>query len=97
MAWLSDIFVAMRKFDSLMQIERTHGDMIKDLDHRQRRAEAREEILVAKAEAAAATAASVAASQHVSDLARRLGSLEERVVQLERGDRQPPRLPPPAE
>lgn len=96
MAWFSDIFWAIRKLDGLMRVEQAHGALIKELGERQSRSEAREEILVAKAEAAAATAASVAASQHVSDLARRLGNLEARVAQLERTGEQPPRLPPPA-
>jgi uncharacterized protein YceH (UPF0502 family) len=93
MAWFSDIFSAIRKLDGLMRVEQTHGAMIKELGERQRRSEAREEIL--KAEAAAATAASVAASQHVSDLSRRLGNLEARVAHLERAGTHPPRLPPP--
>jgi uncharacterized protein YceH (UPF0502 family) len=95
MAWFSDIFGAIRKLDGLMRVEQTHGAMIKELGERQRRSEAREEILIAKAEAAAATAASVAASQHVSDLSRRLGNLEARVAHLEQAGTHPPRLPPP--
>jgi len=96
MAWLGSLMGVLRTVDRLLQAERLHGAMIDELADRQRRAEAREEILVAKAEAAAATAASAAASQHVAELARRLGNLEARVAQLERGP-QPPRLPPPPE
>lgn len=94
MAWFSDVPGALRKFDSLMQVERKHGALINALDERQRRSEAREAIVVAKAEAAAASAASAVASHHIGDMARRLGGLEERVAQLERGDRQRPRLRP---
>lgn len=92
MAWLSGVLSLLRRIDQLMQIERKHGDLLDALSERQRRSEAREEILVAEAKAAAATAASAVASQHVGELARRLGGLEERVNQLERRGT-PPRLP----
>jgi hypothetical protein len=94
MAWFSDALSALRKFDSLMRVERKHGALINALDKRQRRPEAREEVVIAKAEAAAASAASAVASHHIGDMARRRGGLEERVAQLERSDRQRPRLPP---
>ncbi|HEY1930394.1 MAG TPA: hypothetical protein VGG99_00125 [Acetobacteraceae bacterium] len=54
MAWLGELLAALRRFDRLMQIEQKHGQKIDELDERQRRAEAREEILIARAEAAAA-------------------------------------------
>ena len=50
------------------------SDLLGALNERQRWSEAREEIVVAKAEGAAAATASAVASQHVGELARRLGS-----------------------
>ena len=57
---------------------------IATLKERVTRLEAREEVLVAEARGAAAAAASGAASQHTSDLSRRLGILEERTQHLRR-------------
>ena len=84
MSWISDFVGVLRRIDQLIQNERRHGELIDDLRERQRRAEAREEILIAEARAASATAASAVASQHVGELARRIGALEERVGRLER-------------
>lgn len=79
-----------RAVDRLFQLERKHGAIleaqaleiqaIKDrLTTLEQHVRAREDILVAEAKGAAATAGSVAAAQHIADLARRLGGLEERL------------------
>jgi uncharacterized protein with PIN domain len=76
MAWLGGVLSALRTIDPLMQIERKHGELISALSDRLQRIEAREEIVTAEAKAAAATAASAVASQHIGEVARRLGSIE---------------------
>jgi hypothetical protein len=79
-----------RALDRLFQLERKHGAIleaqaaemqaIKDrLTALEQHVRAREDILVAEAKGAAATAGSVVAAQHIADLARRLGGLEERL------------------
>ncbi|MDR3529093.1 MAG: hypothetical protein P4L90_00850 [Rhodopila sp.] len=68
-----------------MLVEQKHGAAIEDLKERIARLEAREPVLIAEAKIASATAASAAATQHVGDLARRLGILDEQVRQLGRG------------
>lgn len=60
-------------------------DKVRVLQLEVKRLKAREEVLVAKAEAAASAAASAVAMQSTADLARRLGGIEARVG----------RLPPP--
>jgi hypothetical protein len=90
-----------RALDRLFQLEKKHGAIleaqaaeiqgIKDrLTKLEEHVKAREEILVAEAKGAADAVASVAASQHVSDISRRLGAMEERL----RGSGSA-RLPPP--
>jgi uncharacterized protein YceH (UPF0502 family) len=86
MNWLSNLRDLFRTIDGLMLVERTHGAAIADLKERVVQLEAREAVLVAEAKAAASAAASAVSAQHVADLARRLGVLEEQVRQL-RGSR----------
>jgi hypothetical protein len=83
-SWLTGLRDLFRSVDGLMQVERKHGTAIEDLKDRVAKLEAREPILIAEAKAASATAASAAATQHVGDLARRLGVLEEQVRQQSR-------------
>lgn len=85
MVSISDLLALARSLDRLLALEKKHGDLIEKLDaslrqiaDRMTALEAREAILVAEAKAAAATAASVAVSAHVGDLARRVGALDER-------------------
>ena len=84
-AWLD----TARAFDRLLSLERSHRELIdrqgrdlQELKDRLTRLEesvkAREEILIAEAKGAAAAVGSAAATQHVSDISRRLGALEER-------------------
>ena len=75
-----------RKFDRLMAVEEKHGALIRalaeenrELKDRVTRLEAREEIMVAKAEGAAAAAATAAVSQNIAGLAQALGRLEARI------------------
>ncbi|WP_428486555.1 hypothetical protein [Rhodopila sp.] len=79
-----------RRFDRLFNLEAAHrklidlqADEIQDLKNRLTKLEehvkAREEILVAEAKGAAAAVASATASQHFSDISRRLGAMEERL------------------
>jgi hypothetical protein len=90
-----------RALDRLFQLEKKHGAIleaqaveiqtIKDrLTKLEAHVTAREEILVAKAEGAAAAVGSSVAAHHVSDISRRLGAMEER---LRSGGTA--RLPPP--
>jgi hypothetical protein len=92
-----------RALDRLFQLEKKHGAIleaqaaeiqaIKDrLTKLEEHVRAREEILVAEAKGAAAAVGSSVAAQHVSDISRRLGGLEERMRGMEN-----PRLPPPDE
>lgn len=67
------------KFTALLEVQ---AKEIQDLKDRLTKLEAREEILIAEAKGAAAAAASVVASQHVADLARHIGTLDERTRQL---------------
>jgi len=55
---------------------------IQVLKDRVARLEPREKILVAEAKGAAAAAAPAIASQHVADLARRVGAMDERTRNL---------------
>jgi hypothetical protein len=80
----------VRTLDRLFQLEKKHGAIleaqaadIQSLKDRltalEQHVKAREDILVAEAKGAAAATASVIASQHVADIARRLGGMEERL------------------
>ena len=82
---LSDAVGVLPKLDRLRQLEETHGNAIRRLSeevtalkHRVTRREFREEVLIARAEGAAAKAAFVAGTVTIADLARSLGALEER-------------------
>ena len=77
---------AFRRLDRLFELEAKHGRLIEaqaeriqalqdQLNRLQARVEAREDILVAEAKGAAGSVA----SQHVADISRRLGAMEERV------------------
>lgn len=61
---------------------------IQRLKDRVTKLEAREEVLIAEAKGAAAAAASAVASQHVAEIARQVGAMDERTRHLRR-------LPPP--
>ncbi len=91
-AWLDTV----RTVDRLLSLERNHRELIdqqgleiQQLKDRLTRLEenvrAREEILIAEARGAAAAVGSAAAAQHVSDVSRRLGILEERTKLLNGG------------
>ena len=82
MGWLTGLRYLLRTVDGLLLVEEKHGAAIAELKERVSRLEAREPILIAEAKIAFATAASAASTQHVGDLARRLGVLEEQVRQL---------------
>lgn len=82
MGWLKWIRDVLWTLDGLIRLEKKHGASIENLDQRTSRLEAHEPLLIAEAKTAAATAASIAATQHVADLARRVGTLEEQVRQL---------------
>lgn len=81
---------AFRRLDRLFELEAKHGKLIEvqaerikaieeQLNRLQARVEAREDILVAEAKGAAGSVASMVASQHVAEISRRLGAIEERV------------------
>src|SRR5436305_1317485 len=88
----SAVLDAFRRLDRLLELEKKHGALIERLEQRLEQLtervqllEVREEVLLTRAQAAAGTAASGVASQHVSDLARLVGGLDERVNRLEAG------------
>ena len=79
----------LRKMDALLRLEDNHGAAIRRLDtaiasltERVARLEAREELMVAKAEGAAGSAAATAVAMSIADLARRIGALDERTRRL---------------
>ena len=87
--------------DRLINLEKKHGALIEGnaddiqaladrITRLEAHVEAREAIMVAEAKGAAAAVASQVASQHVGDIYRRIGALEERL----RGSGSA-RLPPP--
>jgi transcription elongation GreA/GreB family factor len=89
------LLTVLRKIDSLVQLDEKHGEAIRRLTEeiallkdRVTSLETRDEVLIARAEGAASTAAALAASTAISDLARRIGAMEER-------DRNRTLLPPP--
>ena len=90
MGWFNGVLDLIRAIDGLMRVEDKHGALIENLKNRVLHLEAREVVLIAEAKAAASAAASAVSAQHVADLARRLGVLEEQVRQL----RAPGRLLP---
>jgi hypothetical protein len=82
---------AQEKHGAILEAQAAEIQCLKDrLTKLEEHVGAREEILVAEAKGAAAAVASVAASQHVADISRRLGAMEERL----RGSGAA-RLPPP--
>ena len=91
---------AVRAVDRPLGLEAKHTALleaqaqeIQALKDRIARLEAREEILVAEAKGAAAAAASAIASQHVAELARHVGAIDERTRRL--GGLSPPDTNPP--
>jgi len=82
MGWFPGLWDVLRTVDGLSRVEKRHGSAIDDLKDRTARLEAREPALIAEAKMASATAASAAATQHVAELSRRVGVLEEQVRQL---------------
>jgi hypothetical protein len=92
MSSLIDFFrKVVRLFERIEKLQNgleTLDREFRDLDRRVTVLEIREELLVEKTRAAAATAASGAVSAHLVDLARRIGALEA-------GQRGTERLPPP--
>ena len=90
MGWFNGVLDLIRAIDGLMRVEDKHGALIENLKNRVLHLEAREAVPVAEAKAAASAAASAVPAQHIADLARRLGVLEEQVRQL----RAPGRLLP---
>jgi hypothetical protein len=98
---LTSLLSGVRAFDRLLQLEEklvaaleAQASDIQGLKDRLTKLEeyvrAREDVLVAEAKGAAAAVASVAASQHVSDIARRLGAMEERLRGSAAARLQPP-------
>ena len=78
-----EILGLVRKIDRLAGLEDRHDkasnslrEDIEGLNARVTRLEAREDIVVAEAKAAAGTAAGIAASGYMSDIARRVGVIE---------------------
>ena len=87
MGWFNGVLDLIRAIDGLMRVEDKHGALIENLKNRVLHLEAREVVLIAEAKAAASAAASAVSAQHVADLARRLGVLEEQVGQLRESGR----------
>jgi hypothetical protein len=86
----------LRKIDRMLALEDSHGKIIRkqaeeiqELKDRMTKLEtlvqAREDILVAKAEGAAAAAASAAVSQNIAGLSHGLGKLEARLDGITQG------------
>ena len=85
-----DLLSGARAVDRLFQLEKKHGaileaqaaeiqilkDRLTALEHH---VKAREDIMVAEAKGAAAATGSAVAAQHVSEISRRLGGIEERL------------------
>jgi hypothetical protein len=82
MGWFNGVLDLIRAIDGLMRVEDKHGALIENLKNRVLHLDAREAVLVAEAKAAASAAASAVSAQHIADLARRLGVLEEQMRQL---------------
>ena len=90
---IKDFLDLARTLDRLFAAEKKHGDLIEaqarrlqDISERVARLEAREEILIVEAKAAAGTAASAAATHHLTDMAMRIGALDERTRRLDPSD-----------
>ncbi len=83
----ADIWRTAKKIDSLLELEERQNkslavlaDRLTAIERRMDRLEAREEIVVAKAEGAARSAAAIVGTASVADLSRRIGILEERAA-----------------
>jgi len=79
MSWLSGLRDLFRTIDGPLQVEQKRGAAIEDLKARVGRLESGEQVPVADAKAAASAAASAVAAQHIGELARRLGVMEEQL------------------
>lgn len=77
MSWFTGLRDLLRGVDALMQIEQKHGKAIEDVKDRVGKLEVGGSVLIAEAKGAASAAASAAVMQHIADLARRIGALEE--------------------
>lgn len=86
MAWGAGAFNLLRKLDKLLTVEARHSRAIEALQDKVAKLEQERELLIVEMRSAAAQAASAAASQHIADISRRLGALEERL----RPDPSPP-------
>ena len=82
---VGDFVSALRSMDRLLSLEEKHGRAIEKLaaeldglKARITRLEAREDLIVTEAKAASSAAASQVAMISFSDIARRIGALEER-------------------
>ena len=80
---IPELWGVIRKIDGLAGLEEKHEKAlaalraeVDDLKARVTRLEAREDIVIAEARAAAGTAAGMAATGYMSDIARRVGFLE---------------------
>ncbi|HJS86227.1 MAG TPA: hypothetical protein VJ779_12280 [Acetobacteraceae bacterium] len=71
------LFGQEASFSALIEAQAKEIQALKD---RVARLEAREEVLIAEAKGAAATAASAVTSQHVASLAREIGVIDERTA-----------------
>ena len=85
---VADLIKLLRSIDQLFTLETKHGkaieklaDDINRLNDRVTRLEAREEMTIVEARAAAGVAATSVAIATVSDVSRRIGRLEERTGQ----------------
>ena len=87
MGWFNGVLDLIRAIDGLMRVEDKHCALNENLKNRVLHLEAREVVLIAEAKAAASAACSAVSAQHVADLARRLGVLEEQVGQLRESGR----------
>lgn len=84
---VSDLWALLKKVDRLLELEEKQAkaiaglqDQINDLTTRVTKLETRDEVLIARAEAAAGMAAMGAATASMSDISRRVGALEERTA-----------------
>lgn len=87
MSWFNGFRELFRTIDGLLEVERKHGAATDSVNERVMRLEASSPVPVAEARAAASAAASAVAAQHIADLARCIGVLEERLRRSEAPDR----------
>lgn len=93
-----DVWGLVRKLDALLELERSYREAldelrraVTDIDRRLTRLEAREDIVVSEARAAARAASYEATQGTITDIARRIGTLEVSAPPSRKGTR-PPRL-----